>query len=72
MHTDIQTDRQFRKWHVCRFVNENERIMESIYIALFHIFVLKETLIITLKDQESNRYLILSQLPRKHYSPAAC
>ena len=45
--------------------------MESIYIELFHIFVLNAIrysilIIITLKDQESHPCLILSQLPRNN------
>ena len=59
---------------------------EHLYSPFPHICAQRAlTLIITLKDQESRPYLILSQLPRnndnnvknnntprKHYSPAAC
>ena len=46
---------------------------EHLYSAFTHIRAQSVlTLIISKKDQDSTPYLILSQLPRKHYSPVAC
>ena len=48
------------------FSNNNNNDGEHLYSAFPHIHAQSAlTLIITLKDQESNPYLILSQLPRK-------